>query len=75
MNKIVEIAKAWIAAANPSPEQKQIAEHRATVCDACPHKAHTPIGDVHYCALCGCPLSKKIFSPEITSCPDNRWKQ
>jgi len=28
MLKIVEIAKAWIAAANPTPEQQIIAEYR-----------------------------------------------
>jgi len=33
MLKIVEIAKAWIAAANPTPEQKEIAEYSAGVCD------------------------------------------
>ena len=40
MLKIVEIAKAWIAAENPTPEQKEIAEHRVSICNECPHKIH-----------------------------------
>ena len=76
MLKIVEIAKAWIAAANPTPEQKVIAEYRASVCDACPHKKHQSHLDTYTCGLCGCPLSKKIFSPlrGQEACPDKRWE-
>lgn len=76
MLKVVEIAKAWIAAANPTPEQKQIAEYRASVCDACPHKQHQKHLDMYTCGLCGCPLSKKIFSPlpGQEACPDKRWE-
>ena len=49
MLKIVEIAKAWVAAANPTPEQQEIAEYRASVCDACPKKAYKPQIDLYYC--------------------------
>ena len=63
MLKIVEIAKAWIAAANPTPEQQAIAEHRISVCDSCPHKTYQKHLDMFTCGLCGCPLNKKIFSP------------
>ena len=31
MNKISEIFQAWVAAANPTPEQKEIAELKAAV--------------------------------------------
>ena len=33
--------------------------------------------DIHVCNLCGCPLSKKIFSPlpGEEACPDKRWKK
>ena len=77
MLKIVEIAKAWIAAANPTPEQKVIAEHRISVCDVCPHKQYHKHIDMHTCGLCGCPLSRKIFSPlpGEEACPDKRWKK
>ena len=77
MLKIVEIAKAWIAAANPTPEQQVIAEYRAAVCDECPHKQHVPHIDTYTCGKCGCPLSRKIFSPlpGEKACPDQRWKK
>ena len=77
MLKIVEIAKAWITAANPTPEQKLIAESRAKTCDTCPKKAFNNSLDIYYCAECGCPLSKKIFSPlpGVEACPDKRWKK
>ena len=77
MLKIVEIAKAWIAAANPTPEQKSIAEHRISVCDTCPNKIPVPHIKTYVCGLCGCPLNKKIFSPSPgeQACPDKRWKK
>lgn len=77
MLKLVEIAKSWIAAANPTPEQKQIAEYRASVCDVCPHKTHNATLNIYTCGLCGCPLSKKIFSPlpGEQACPDKRWEK
>lgn len=77
MLKIVEIAKAWIAAANPTPEQKAIAEHRISICNTCPNRSYFSQVDAHVCGLCGCPLNKKIFSPlpGEQACPDKRWKQ
>ena len=77
MLKLAEIAKAWIASANPTPEQKIIAEYRASVCDTCPSKAHQTIMDFYYCSECGCPLSKKIFSPVEgpKACPLAKWEQ
>jgi ribosomal protein L37E len=77
MLKIVEIAKAWIAAANPTPKQKQIAEYRISVCDVCPHKQYHKHIDTFTCGLCGCPLNKKIFSPlpGEQACPDKRWEK
>jgi hypothetical protein len=72
--KFKEIATAWIVAANPTPEQKSIAESRITICNACEHRRqNTALVDFHYCGLCGCPLSKKIFAPDKTSCPKNKW--
>jgi hypothetical protein len=77
MLKLVEIAKSWIAAANPTPEQKQIAEYRASVCNTCPHKKSQAQFDMYVCGLCGCPLSRKIFSPlpGEQACPDKRWEK
>jgi hypothetical protein len=77
MNKLVEIAKAWIAAANPTPEQQEIAEYRASVCDTCPKKAHNETIDLYYCSQCGCPIQKKIFSPVPgpQACPLAKWEK
>ena len=77
MLKLVEIAKAWIAAANPTSEQQQIADYRISVCDVCPHKGYIKAADTHICGKCGCPLSKKIFSPlpGEQACPDQRWEK
>jgi hypothetical protein len=76
MLKVVEIAKAWIAAANPTPEQKALAEIRLNTCNSCEHRDYIKAMDIHTCGLCGCPLSKKIFSPVgPDACPDKRWKK
>ena len=77
MLKIVEIAKAWIAAANPTPKQQQTANYRISVCETCPHRSYIKTADTHTCGLCGCPLNKKIFSPKpgLEACPDKRWKK
>jgi hypothetical protein len=76
VNRLVEIAKAWIIAANPEPEQKLLAETRASVCDLCEHRIYAKILDMHVCDLCGCPLNKKIFSPAgPNACPDKRWEK
>ena len=72
--KFKEIATAWIAASNPTPQQKATAEYRISVCNACEHrKQNSDIIDFHYCGLCGCPLSKKIFASDKISCPENKW--
>jgi hypothetical protein len=77
MLKLVEIAKAWIAAANPTPEQQAIADYRISVCDQCPHKTQVKHLDMYTCGLCGCPLSKKIFSPlpGEQACPGKHWEK
>ena len=73
MNKLVEIAKAWIIAANPSPEEEKKALSRSAICDECPEKKHNDHLKFFYCDECGYPLSKKIYSP-INSCPLKKWK-
>lgn len=73
MNKLKEIAIAWYTAANPTPEQKEIADHRLAICGECPEAKVNAIG-MHYCGACGCPLNKKIFSPNgPIACPKQKW--
>jgi ribosomal protein L37E len=76
MNKLNEIFQAWVAAASPSPDQKLLAEQRTSVCDTCEHKTYNKLLDLHACGLCGCPLSKKVFSPAgPNACPGNKWEK
>jgi hypothetical protein len=72
LEKFKEIANAWIAAANPTPEQKEKAEHRITICNTCEHRRKNVAG-FFYCGLCGCPLKKKVFAENKSSCPKNKW--
>lgn len=76
MNKLVEIAKSWIIAANPNEEQKVLSEKRIEVCNSCEYYRHNQALDIHYCGACGCPLSKKIFSPlpNEEACEKGFWK-
>jgi len=73
LNKLVEIAKAWIIASNPTLEEKAKALERSLTCDDCDSKKFNDHLKFYYCDECGCPLSKKIYSP-INSCPLNKWK-
>ena len=76
MNKLSEIFQAWVAAANPSPSQKLLAEQRTSVCDTCEHKTYTKLLDLYTCGLCGCPLNKKVFSPAgPNACPGRKWEK
>jgi uncharacterized paraquat-inducible protein A len=75
MLKLVEIAKAWITAANPTDEQKEIAEKRISICNECEFSRYNKALDFYYCGECGCPLSKKIFTPipGPEACPKAKW--
>ena len=74
-NKISKIATAWIAAANPTPSQKELAEKRYEICNGCEYRKvitkKLKIGEV--CGECGCFLSKKIFTQEFDACPKHYW--
>ena len=77
MNKISEIFKSWVAAANPTYEQQTIAQYRANVCDSCDKKTHVIAINSFVCGECGCPLSKKVFSPKPgpEACPLAKWEK
>ena len=73
MNKFIEIARSWIAAINPTPEQQRIADTRIAFCNTCDFRKYNDVGDFFYCGSCGCPLQKKIYSPVEKSCPEKFW--
>ena len=72
---LVEIAVAWKRAANPTPEQQQVAEQRIAICDACEHKEFKKLIRSYACGACGCPLNKKVYSPKPgnIACPKAKW--
>lgn len=72
---ISEIIHAWKIAANPTPEQQQTAEQRAVICDGCEFKEFKMVIRSHVCGACGCPLSKKVYSPKrFDACPKGKWE-
>jgi hypothetical protein len=79
LRKFKEIASAWIIAANPTLEEKELAEKRLNVCNGCEYRQENEnIIEFYYCGICLCPLNKKIFSlknPEVNPCPANKWDE
>ena len=85
MNKILDIFDSWITSFNPSPEQKEKAEYRASVCETCQYKEelnnsllnmlteNDKLLQKFKCGKCQCPLAKKIFTHFKEGCPDGRW--
>ena len=74
---ISEIVVAWHRAANPTPKQKETAEYRASVCDGCEHRIFKELIKNYICGACGCPLSKKVYSPKPgpEACPKGKWEK
>jgi ribosomal protein L37E len=77
MNKIAEIFKSWVTSINPSPEEQAIAQYRANVCDSCDRKEYVKAINSFICSSCGCPLSRKVFSPKPgpEACPLSKWEK
>lgn len=70
----IDIGKAWIIAANPTEEQKNLSIKRYSICLRCDfYKKSRPITHDEYCAVCLCPISKKIFSDNFSECPKGKW--
>jgi len=72
VNKIQEIAQAWLISLNPTAEQKAQARARLKICKQCWHKQDFPY---EHCSICKCPIYKKIYSPVTngTACPIGSW--
>jgi hypothetical protein len=71
---ISEIIHAWKIAAKPTPQQQEIAEQRVMICDTCEFKEYKKIVHTYVCNACGCPLSKKVYSPKgPIACPKGKW--
>jgi hypothetical protein len=72
---VIEIINAWKIANNPTPKQEELAKLRALICEVCPSKKviTKKIELATVCGECGCPISKKIFSPKFNPCPLEKW--
>jgi len=84
--KLTDIATAWyrVVSGNITPEQKEMASKRLSVCDSCPHKLQmnaagelmmnmlNQADNTFYCGQCGCPLASKVVH-EDSKCPVDRW--
>jgi hypothetical protein len=69
-----EIAKSWLISASPSLLQKEIAQKRYNICLQCEYyNPSRVLTHDEYCIDCGCPLSKKIFSPKFDACKLHKW--
>lgn len=65
-----EIIDAWKKAANPTVDERAVAERRMTICSSCPHRKS--FAGIDVCGKCLCPIGKKVFARD-GSCPDARW--
>lgn len=72
MNKVKEILLSYVAKANPTEEQKEVAEKRLEICANCEYWVQSAIRD--YCDICKCTTSAKVFSPVgADACPEKKW--
>ena len=72
-----EIFDAWVIAKNPTELQKSMANDRLDICKTCEYRKETLKGIKWstVCKLCGCPLSKKVFSPIFNPCPKYKLEE
>ena len=72
-----EIFDAWVISQNPTELQKSMANDRLDICKPCEYRKETFKAQKWstICKLCGCPLSKKVFSPMFNPCPKGKWEE
>jgi hypothetical protein len=73
LEKIKEIIEAYAIAANPTQEQKEVAEIRLAICMDCEEWKSNALG-IAYCGKCLCATSKKVFTQKgMQACPLHKW--
>jgi hypothetical protein len=72
-----EIFDAWVTSINPTEKEKELANKRLDMCKGCEFRKENIKGYKWsaICGACGCPLSKKVFSPVFNSCPKEKWEE
>ncbi len=68
----IDIVRAWWIAANPTPEQSELAQKRLNICKSCDSMVDSVVFDKK-CGECGCPIGKKIFTPALGTCDLHKW--
>lgn len=70
-----EILTSWITSFNANESQKKLAKERSSICETCPSKQEIIKNEkwTWICGECGCPISKKVFSPKVNACPLGKW--
>jgi hypothetical protein len=74
--KLIDIINIWEEQYTPSDLQKEIINHRATVCEECPQLKFNESNQFFFCGGCGCSLGNKLFNPQKAGlCPLNNWEK
>jgi hypothetical protein len=70
-----EIFESWKISFNPTTKQEELAQLRLSVCLGCEFRKEIVKGLKWsaLCEKCGCPLNKKVFSPNYNACPKKLW--
>ena len=74
MNKVTEIFKSWVSAANPTKEETELAAKRHAICLKCEWIRNSLLFNTK-CGECGCPIGKKIFTPVKGGCRVGKWDE
>jgi hypothetical protein len=71
------ILEAWLIANDPTPEQIELSEKRAKICETCEYRKEIikKIKVANLCTKCGCPITKKVFTNTYNPCPMEKWKE
>ena len=81
ISKIEEIIQAHIIQLNPTEEQKEIAEHRLSICmgneeKKIPKCEFWVSNDIYsHCAKCGCGTAKAFSQAIPPPCPEQKWEK
>jgi hypothetical protein len=70
-----EIFDAWKISFKPTSKQEELAKLRLEICLECEFRKEVVKGLKWsaLCGKCGCPLNKKVFSPNYNPCPLKKW--
>ena len=82
---LIAIAKGWVEINTQDADVRGEAEKRLRVCGECPNRRQLNVAmqwvvriagkeetDMHYCAICTCPLAAKTVSRD-SLCPLGLW--